>query len=1798
MSDDPKKTVDDLIDRLVEEALALTDEELEVELQEETAADESAAKEGGSEGVAEPEDRASATAPNRKGRAKAAATTRSTSGVAYEFEDHVAASYMVRAMAGLPMPASETAAVRLQFQTQALDWSVDDLLMLGEGADQPAQLAISCKSNLQVGPGGFPAEFARAVWADWDRIDSAHRQSVLFALATRGKHDAFEKTWTDIKDWLGKGVTPLAIARIHQSAQHKRIFDSVRLDDTRTDAETGELVRRLLLISTDFQLDNSQDEESAIERCRSLLVSGEWQQARALWESLLDAARDARTNNGEIEVARLWADLRVQFELRDHPDLAASWETLRQITEDSRDRVVIALPNGHMLTRAVERQELRALLQREVFSGVLGESGVGKSALVAVTLDEAFPDWSQTWLRAEDLEVTLSPTGRQTTGMRHELQRTLLGSSKPRNVLVVDAGERLSEETLPRARRLIEALLASNLGETPAWRVVIVSQSEAGAGVRSGLGLKPEAQLAVTEPTVQQVKQALMSSERLRWLASHDDAVSVLRNLKTLAFVMQAESAFPAQGPQAFSRSAIADALWSWWTSDSASMAGLLIRLSERDASFQRSVGVSELEPAHADAFDKRTLRTPLRINRLKRIEFAHDLAADWSRYQKLREIAFETEKWAPLAENPIWLPALRMLGEFLLRESLGDEVAWDVAFRTLEGRADFQAARDVLLDALCLDPLAGRFLTARADALFADQGALLLRLLQRFLHVATVAAVPPHILALDPTLLLLWEAQHRAPIIGRWFGMVQFLDSRREDVACLMSTSVARLCEIWLTSVPPSLEGMDAVPLRQELSGLALATARALQVAQGTHRYILQSEIEQPIYKAAFAGSVDRPDEVAGWALEMCGRREPSAAVQAAIAEFHRKDAQARAERLRTDPAYRRQQERKRAMREIPHFFDHPLPPWPLGPQDQLEHDFRNACLHKNGLNELMKVRPVEAGEILLACIIDDAPKDRSQDRFEPYLGLAYDNEAYPTIYWSSPFLMFLWSNADQALTELLKLLAFCTERWAEPADGKVYQVEIELAAGDVARFTGNNRVFEWVEAESSGSGQLFCALAALEFWLCAQLDADQDMDAVLRRLLSQSRSAAILGVLVNVGKHKPDLFKGLLRPLLSARELYRWDDYRVRDKKGYRFNAMHWARSGDRVFEMAKAWAFAPRHEISLSQVAHQLMLFDEDVAEHLKHAVRQWPAPADEKDRLELAMLAAQLDRDNYVEGEDGALTLIMPEALERDIDAFNVAHAPKLQAITLPIQCLNFLGTGNMLSDADCGRLAQVLLADVEQGEIEDGDEARNSARSALIAAAGTLLARGRDFLRSNPVALQRAQDVIRDVVAQIGEDLESLRNARHAFGTYDFLFVAYAAAECWRQEPRSEWRRAVLRLISSRHSGVVGTIVRAFRDAEGNLSALGRNVKNAALLWSALSALSPRYNADPSQGARWESWVRRFRELPLDELADVKINLSDLAERVERLADIREEHSGERRGRRRSGRQLRTGLDNEVLAQVYQDVLNHERKGDIDTADDRWAALALWELYCRTLEEDADEDGEYGLTDRVGYDVVSALARMAGHGPENETQPLWRGVLALGPKGHRTVAYFLGLWFLHPDRGVDRDRFVRTWRQMIEFIVTEPVWNGDKLWYRREHALRQVLGFGSDRPLASLPNAPAAIAGMWDLYEAWAARHLDVDEDNLTGFAYFLSSDVARDVRLRGCTLLATHVAKYTDRTVWRRDRAGASLVDLAETILTHHADAVKSDQVVRDALLKIVAALAAKNTTGALILQERIRDLK
>ncbi len=1802
MTDEPKKTVEDLVEKLVEQDLASSTEERARALEAEgvdigAVAAMARAAIGKAIDVADKAD-AQPSKQGRKGRRRArpgrddVATTRSTSGAGYAFEDCVGAWLLVRMMSGLPVHGFDAPGTSIQFQTRALGHGLDDMIVSGiDAAGDEIILSISCKSGLDVGSGGFRADFAAAAWRDWDRLDASQRARARFALVTRGQHDGFEKTWSDLQDWIGGGATPLALARIRKTPKHEKVFDSLAGDPARDDETIAALAARVLPLGVDFQTANSKDEETSIERCRAILASGSWSEAQDLWKKLIAKAADARIKSGTIRVADLWAELRAEFALNDHPDLAASWAAIRRVSDDCRARVEVALPNGHVIRRESEAAEVLELISTHPVAAVHGESGVGKSALVASVLEQSFADAHRIWLGPEELGLALTAAGRSQLRLRQGLEETLKATSRPNNVLVIDAAERLVAETLPQLRQLTTSLTAAADGQSPAWRVVVISQTETGANVRKALGIVQDAEFELGDAPPDQVREALRSSERVGWLASHPDAVAALANLSALSFVLLAEPLFEsADGEVTFSKTAIADRLWDWWTGGDEAFGGLLMRLATREANFERSFALSEFDSADAMVFKQRSARAPVRLNRFKRIEFVHDMASDWARYRRLREMAETPETWAPLADNPMWLAALRMLGEVLLREKIGADSGWDFALQRIGDK--IPAARDVLLESLALDPQADQYLEARAGLLLDKHGALLQRLAARFLHVATRASVPPLVQALNPSLSVHMETMYRVPSQVRWPPLIRFLVAHREEVAKLMATHLARLCEVWLTGTPRTWDDGTPFIYRKEMGELALASVRELQYMQESREVLLLDESEPKLYSAAFAASPDLPDEVAQWALEMCGRRPIATEVQRRVSAYRAAQAQKHAERMQTDTEYRERHESARSMGHFASLSERRLPPWPLGPRRRVDRHFRSSCLHKRALNELMRIRPEAAGEILLACIIDDEPKEGRERPLDLELGLEFDTESYPTIYWHSAFMHFLMTAEGSGLAWLMKLVEFATERWA--GEDRVYRVSLDTKDG-TREYVGTYSVFNWVDTESTSNGQLFCALAALEFWLCARLEAGQDITPAIEFILCEGKSAALLGVLVNVAKHRPELLKGPLSMLLVKRELHEWDAHRVDHGRAFRFNAMQWARSGDHAFEAAKAWAFAPRRETTLSHMALALAFEDGDIAKTLRDAAAAWERPDDEKERLELDIRAAQLDVGNYVLDEKGDRAFVAPPDLRKRVKAFDDAHAPKRQMLTLPMDCLHLLQGGGALNKAAAPRLAEIMRTDPATGE---DDEDADLIQAARVAAAGTLLARGRKYLDEHHDVEGQAWALIDGIIAEIGDDAESLKRARFDIGGYEPLFAVFAGLENWIDHTDEAAEARLLRLISSRSSGVISTLLGAARNARKRLEGRVKWLETACHLWSALSALSPRYDDGDEARRRWERWVAKFRSIRLAKLDGVSVDLAGLSERVDRIAALRAEYDEDEEpvGRwHRRRRHYATGLDNDVLYQIHNRLLDFERRGAVDTADDRAAAIVLWRMQERVLRDRTEDDGEYPLPDKLGYDVLNAMGRMAAYAPAAEAEALWRPVFDLGVAGHNATGHFLGGWFLQCFNGPDPKHFAQQWRAMVEAVLDGQRWNRDKLWYRSESIMRRVLGFGADRSLAALTGTAAMVAAMWDLYAKWAEAHLTRDDENISAFAFFLASDVGAEIRLRGCEVMA---AKLDESTYWRRDHVGQSLVELVDTVITKNADAVKADSTLRGAILRILVVLVAHGTEGALVLQERIRGLK
>ena len=1728
------------------------------------------------------------------------ATLRSTSGAGFEFEDLIAAWQLVKALFGEQMPGVGGVGTQLQAQVSTLGWRFDDLLLTGEANGEPRRLAISAKGNQQVTASGLPSGFVTQAWKQWrDPQGPFNRASDGLALVTRGMLPTFEATWFEVKNACSGSDVALAMSRIRSNPKQSRVFRSVQEPGgNASDEETIELIRRLQVLPVDLQLVHSETKNQSIAQCRHLLESGDVSEAEALWEELVNVAADVRLRTGTITVPDLWSRLRVQFGLRQHPDFAGDWETLSNITSDQKARIGTELPSGYAVPRTAKKAAFRAAVADNEVTVVFGESGCGKSALVKSVLDVEFSSWNQVWFSPEDLKTALSAAQQRDLPLRHELSRILNATVKPRNVLVIDSAERIEAAEFHVIRELLRAILPAVAQPEATWRVVVVTQTQGWAeGEETMLGERRAAFVELERVTRDDVKLALLPSPTLGWLAAHDDTVAALTNLRTLGWVFMAGTALGSNATGLASHTAIADKLWKYWTRGRADAQALMMRLAQREASFERSFALTDLDPADTAIFTQRPSELPLRLNeRTNRVEFEHDLAADWARFQFLKQDWTDTLQWTALAENPLWTNALRMLGQFLLRQSAEVGRAWDIAFDAAAA-AKNELAGDILLDALCLDPEAERFLTDRLDLLLANNVNAFNRLLVRFHHIATVPIGGP--LATDSAVGLHIEVRYRSIVFGRWPPLLRFLVAQREHLRGLVSSALARVIETWLTKTPRELSKGALMPFRREMAEIALAMARTVQVQKG--HGVMYMTREYSLYTAPLAGAADLPEEVGNWALELAGRRQVDEDVERRIAAVKREKALAHAKRLGTDPEYKERQERLRRMSPSIGSFRERLPPWPLGARGEVDMDFRTACFKENGLQPLMRARPELAAEILLALIIEDQPeREYRSDHFDVDLGLDYPKDAYPTAFWKSPFSAFLQVAPDVALDALIALVNFSTERWFAEAmkgrKGPPSGITLQFEDGSEKAFPGRWQVFGWPQTNSMRNGNLFCALDALERWLTFQLDAGEDITAIVERLLREGNSAALVSVLLNVAKYRPSLLTGALAPLLTFPNLFYWDSVRV-ERLAHNFVGLNWLQGGQVVFDLARDWTLAPHRQKKFLDVVVELLLANDEVARRLKALVSTWTLPEDPKEALEFKLFFAALDSANYrptADPETGVevTSFVCPDDLSLEVQSWHSEEAQPLTYLLMPDRCEQRLQSGQTLTDEEAVYLYGLIKTC--EADTED-DEAKES--TCRLAAAATLIVLGGAWLAKTPEALTHSLTVIRAAISGIPSTSCEIRDRRMRSMRDELKFAAHAVMHLWLAgDAGREWEADVLRLLTSGDTRALGVIVGIASANRDQLGPAWWRLLQAGVLWSGLILLPPHHGDDEVAERAWSGWLARLRRFPLRN-KDANLDSLDFKRvaagcgRLEFYRKMRLYTSGERTWRGKPQRRPGVSLDGHVLEVVFGWLMYGAGTGD--RSSDTRLALRIWDYDASRAKARAktDRDGEY---DQPTQNILPKIAALSLAAPENEDRAVWEPVLVHGPAAHYALEDFISGLYLRLADGDDTAAFERVWRAVAEYGLAAD-WSKPGLWFYGEWLICDLLGFGNEDSLARL--APGGALRMKDVYERWAQSHLGRHEECVTRFSRFLTTTFGGPLRLDGLRWIAAVLKANNPSSHWYRERTGNALVELVTAALGSDPHALSKDAKARQALVEVAAALAAKNIPGALTLQERMKLL-
>lgn len=1749
-------------------------------------------------------------------------TRRSTGGTGFDFEDRVAALLVLSSLAGRTLPVDGNVQ-RLQMQTGTLQWDIDDLLVTAHNKAAVRRLAVSCKGNVQVSANGLPVSFAEQAWRLWTKTNSPFDRSTdRMALATQGKLVAFQSAWSDIKKFAAGADATLALAQIKANRRYKRIFDSLKAAAVTavTDADALSLIDRIDVLPFDFQQVPSKDEGDAIAVARSLLAGGTAQDAKDLWDEIVGRAKTTRLGSGTLDLAELRRWLRPRFMLRDFPDYEPSWTRLRALSAETESLVQTALPSGARLDFRSECDQLLAQLGEKPCIAVYGESGAGKSAFVRTFLDTHFPTATRVWLAPEHLEIALNEAERTRFGLAHPLVSVLDSAVAAEKFLIIDSAERLSPASRLKAQQLVKQLHDVTGSEPPlAWRVILIGQTEfwASGEISKIVGTPSLARWEVRARSAGDVAAVLRASAGLEWLASHHDALIALTNLRTLAWVVQAAGVFQDDsGAAPTSMVAIAEKLWAHWTAGRTALEGFLIRLALRDAAFEHSVPVSSLEAADATAFDGRPPQCPVRRNPANNhVQFEHDLAADWARFQRLKEIASDTAQWATYAENPLWNGALRMLGQFLLRQPSGSRTAWDDAFDQVQAvRGSLPLADDILLDALFLDPEAITFLEARANMLFANNAKHLQRLLARFEHVASVSGISPGAGPLKDYGVYL-EAKFRTPIVGRWPALAVFLDHHRQRVADLVLPRVSILCERWLTSMPFSMSDGMPFPYRQEFAELALATARArqLDVAKG----VMYVGDDDSIFEATFAGAQDLPDDVATWALEMAHRRPLRADLQAKLNQHHREKAAEHSRRMASDADYRERHDRKRSIPFIS--SGRKLPPWPLGPQGRVDRTFEKA-VRSRAFQSLMRTRPAVAAEVLLAVLIEDSPEESysSRGRYREELGLAYDHEGYPTAYWKSPFFSFLHVDPGTAIDALLRLVSFCMDRWEHEVtsyrDRLPAPIPIRLNDGTERQFRGRYSAFAWSQTSDHSNGQLYSSLAALEKWLCGLIDQKADVSSHIDTLMRHADSVAILGVFINVGKRLPELFSAVLKPLLTVAPFYEWDERRVRDSE-YSFDGMTWIRSGEMVFDMAREWHAAPYRHRNLIAVVSEQCRKDHALGDFVNAAAAEWTLPDGDKERIEFQIRAAQLDYRNYRvvgAGEEEQAEFVCPAELAAAISGFEQSWGQARQILAFPEHCRRFLAAPAPLPVAQITAIADLM-------GVADGDEdvglEEEMLRPARVTAAVALLLGAKDWLASNEGVRDRAQAIVNAAMEETALDKD--RSRFHYSTAPSYLeFVAYLVFQEWLTAPSPDTDSALMRVLTSGDDRAAGVIAGMAHAHQAILGDRWWRLLYLALLWSGLNILRPRPGRE-----EWPEqirWLRRVRWLLTRRVSGVPCTVGDIrpldvAKRVEEFEARQWEeeyrHDGRILSRDRS-RRMSGALETHFLQVAFAWLLiDKDLPADATELDQRRQLLtAFWAHTAWLLVGSKSEtSGDYAPMSQFGYKLVEAMAGIVLVTDAAESSSLWQSVLDIGPKGHYAIAHFFTCFFSHLEEDTDAAFFAARWRPMIEAIMAGRGWEGGP-WYHQQSLERHALGFARSDALARPLASARLIESMRDLYRAWALKRLPSDEDNLAGLCGFLSTKTGQPLRLEGLVWIASAIQGASELARrggqgagadrhWYRDRTSAALVEFLTTVITENGPLAVAQPETRQALIDLVGLAASKQLSAALAIQDRLKSL-
>lgn len=1703
---------------------------------------------------------------------KNVAPLKQTAGGGFDFEDKCVAYFLSCLLSAQPPLDPEIGTIsRIDFQTRVDGWFLDDILLTLTSHGENRSCALSVKSNQQFTKSAAPSEFVSLAWEQFlhegtTRFDKS--QDLLGLIIA----PLLPKLYTKLSSLLVKARVQDSKDLPHRleeagyvSGEERRLFNSFACPNELakkhgiTKANTGELLKCIVVPQFDFELESSTRLPEAIRNCRDVLRSGSPEEALFLWKDLLHIAKKYRNYGGYLDLCKLVALLRSSFRLKEYPVHQEDWAHLLNQTDDSLEVIPDKIGDKVFLPRNDEFKALKTAFTKSKAVVIVGPSGCGKTVIAKSWAEKELSNSKIIWWNAGSLDVEDFAAFESKLRLVYPLKELLAAATDPCAYMIIDGLDRVFSEGAFQNLSVLIHTLRLNIDASP-WRILITCQPEEWSRIQMQLSsvnvLSSEWEtIEIKEPNDGDLDPVWGAFPALRRLKLQPQLRSLLFKPKVLDLLATKLSLIGSVDTTDWvGESDLIE--WFWEVEvrkqpNATERARFLKLLGGRQADNLESE-TPEDEFSGSDLTQVDSLEQDRLCGRHEeRLYFYHDLYGDWARQRILIGRANNLREYLePRIASPLWHRAVRLYGLHLLERN-ADITQWRSALIALGSGEDTpNLAQDILLEAAIFAANPLPIFERLWPDLLANDGLLLHRLLGRFLHVATLPN--PGILAAAKTLGMDLEIEaatiRRIPYLPYWIPMIQFLHGHLADVVELVPEQVAKISDTWLR------EGLENWPLRQEAAELALETAEWNHVP------------EEIFYRAALAGARELPDRVAAFALEASARRE----------------------HLTQEPESRG--ETKCDVSEI-------FPPWPDGPSRCVDSTFRKICLKTDALYPLIRFSPSVAREVLLALLIEEP---RVRDPFEYIspiqgdLGIEYVQEWDPPFYTCAPLLFFMKNQLVEGLEVVLRLVSFATERWVDRWKDQhqiLPEVIITLPDGE-HKWIGDCNVYYWYRDIRCPYpiDPIAAALMALEKYLYDEIDEKSSIDATVELILQSSNSVAFAGLLSAVGRKYPSLFQGILQPLLTVPEFHHWEFQYSLQRHDYLMG--RWWNQGEQNIGLAREWHALTHRMRGLHELAQWLFWNVPQMRPFFEQARSNWSkqlTAVQEGDKLKdyLEQLVAIYDIRNYnirKHPEHGdVLVFEPPEELRAKSEKIPNDSEKQLLLLNFSRHCRQILNEGKPLPHESLeefwDRLQRVsestLPVDAEPGVVDVKD--------AVCGGAAVLLQFHCDWLEQHP---ERREWCVGQLLKTIHDPPKAKRydSGVDIYDGYWDSFCAQAIPLLWAEEPDLPiLRECVALLAASYHYKTVEIL---FASAANVRSRLCDNFKQLQHFLLRCAAARWKWNLtrhEKNHSFNVETWLQQEVQAFVDKSITPQIPpLDDLSAKKSALKYDRISH------RRNHG----PDLELIQAAYAWAPSLN---QASSETERAEW--IAFWkEALGWTLRMLIDETGGEKAIDELSsdwdrwvFDHVAPLIMELR--PTERPEEFWKPILSLGTPGHYWIKDFLEYWFingLRSERGCDV--FVYEWRAMVEFAFSSSEWSFDsaRSQYHLEEMWCCLMGFDW---IISDTQKPI-VRQMHDIYERWAGTHLKKPHC-AKQFIAFLKQPAAEEILLDGLIWLENAACQAGDQ-FWSGRGIQEKLASLLNRCWQSHQSNLRRHQTSFGAFKSLLKGLADRQNTFAMELQDRV----